>query len=172
MLLSGKVGKESLKKMINGPTIAVIASLTINAFGFDQYVPTFVDVAVDSVGAAFIPMGIILVGTTIYGCLQTPEAKLSEWGKDYALLFWAHAFRSGVLPFVVIYMASVMPYSEGLLKVIIVEAAMPAAFFPIVLAKFYGGKPEIAMKISLTSLVVGFLVLPFWVTFGRSVLGL
>ena len=91
--------------------------------------------------------------------------------KDYALILSANVLRSGVLPAVLIYLASVMPYSDALLKVLIVEAAMPAAFFPIVLAKFYGGRPEIAMKISLTSLIVGFAVLPFWVSFGRSVLG-
>ena len=171
MVLSGKLGKEAILKMVNGPSIAVILSIIINSSGFDAYIPEFFKLSMDSVGAAFIPMGIILIGTTIYGCLQTPEAKLREWVKDYQLLLTAHFLRSGLLPLIIIYMAYAMPYSEGLLKVIIVEAAMPAAFIPIVLSKFYGGKPAIAMKISLTSMVVGFIVLPFWVSFGRSVLG-
>ena len=171
MVFSRKLGKEAILKMINGPSVAVILCILINSFGFDAHVPTFFEVCMDSVGAAFIPMGIILIGTTIYGCLQTPEAKLSEWVKDYPLLLTAHVMRSGILPLVIIYMAYLMPYEEGLLKVIIVEAAMPAAFFPIILSKFYGGKPEIAIKISMTSMVVGFIVLPFWVSLGRSVLG-
>ncbi|MCH2209369.1 MAG: AEC family transporter [Lentisphaerales bacterium] len=171
MLFSGKIGKGAMMKMVNGPTIMVLVSLLINALSLDLYVPGFIDSAVDSIGMAFIPFGIILVGTTIYGCLQDPEGKISKWKKDYALILSANVLRSGVLPAVLIYLASVMPYSDALLKVLIVEAAMPAAFFPIVLAKFYGGRPELAMKISLTSLIVGFAVLPFWVSFGRSVLG-
>ncbi|MCM8533999.1 MAG: AEC family transporter [Lentisphaeraceae bacterium] len=87
------------------------------------------------------------------------------------LLTTANVLRSGLIPVAIIFIASVMPYSDDLNKVIIVEAAMPAAFFPIVLAKYYNGRPEVALKISLSSLVVGFLVLPFLVAFGRSVLG-
>ncbi|MCM8534000.1 MAG: hypothetical protein NE330_22755, partial [Lentisphaeraceae bacterium] len=73
MLLNGSVDKSSLKKMINGPSITVIVSLLINAVGFDAYVPTMIKSSVDTIGAGFIPIGIMLVGTTIYGCLRSPD---------------------------------------------------------------------------------------------------
>jgi malate permease and related proteins len=39
MLLNGHISRESWKKLINGPSIAVVVSLGFNALGIDQYVP-------------------------------------------------------------------------------------------------------------------------------------
>ena len=39
MLFSGKIGKEAMMKMVNGPTIMVLVSLLINALSLDLYIP-------------------------------------------------------------------------------------------------------------------------------------
>ena len=172
MLLSGKMDKGSWKKIINGPTISVIACLSINTFGVDKHIPGALDYAVDMVAGAFIPTGLILIGATVYGCLKSPDAGLEQWKKGMPIIVAGNILRSGVIPMCVLGLASVMPYTPDLLRVIVVEAAMPAAFFPIVMARHYNGKPAVALKIALSSMIVGFILLPFWVAFGKEFLGL
>lgn len=172
MLLNGKVDKSSWRKVINGPTISVISCLTINSLGLDAHVPGAVRYSIDMVSGAFIPVGLILIGATIFGCLKSPDAGIAQWKKGMPVMIAGNVLRSGVIPICVLFLASVMPYTPDLLKVIIVEAAMPAAFFPIVMARHYNGKPAVALQIALSSMLVGFILLPFWVAFGKSFLGL
>ena len=49
---------------------------------------------------------------------------------------------------------------------------MPAAMFPIVLAKHYGGKPEVAVQVVVATTTVCFLTMPFVIVLGMSILGL
>lgn len=172
VLISGKMDRGSWKKVINGPTVSVIACLSINGFGLDSHIPGPVNYAVDVVAGAFIPTGLILIGASVYGCLQSPDAGLEQWKKGLPVILAGNALRSGLIPICVLGLASVMPYTPELLKVIVVEAAMPAAFFPIVMARHYNGKPALALKIALSSMLVGFILLPFWVAYGREFLGL
>ena len=172
MLLNGKVDSSSWKKIINGPTISVISCLLINTVGLDAHVPSFLTYSIDLVGGAFIPTGLILIGATVYGCLKSPDAGLEQWKKGMPVMLAGNVLRSGGIPICVLLLASVMPYTPDLLKVIVVEAAMPAAFFPIVMARHYNGRPAIALQIALSSMLVGFILLPFWVAFGKGFLGL
>ena len=172
MLLNGKVDKTSWKKIINGPTISVISCLSINSLGLDSHVPGALRYSVDMVAGAFIPVGLILIGATIFGCLKSPDAGVEQWKKGMPVMIAGNVLRSGLIPICVLFLASVMPYTPDLLKVIVVEAAMPAAFFPIVMARHYNGKPAVALQIALSSMLIGFILLPFWVAFGKSFLGL
>ena len=171
IILNGIAEKGSLKKIINGPTIAVIISLLINFVGFDAYIPKAVAVSIDQVGAAFIPLGLILVGTTIYGFRDSPAFSRKKWGEAASVMCCGTLLRSGLLPIMIIFMATLMPYTVELRKVVIIEAAMPAAFFPIVLAKHYKGRPDIALYVAMSTLLLGFIFLPFWVSLGRNMLG-
>ena len=172
MLLNGKVDKSSWKKIINGPTISVIACLLVNSFGLDAHIPQAARYSIDMVAGAFIPVGLLLIGATIYGCLKSPDAGAEQWKKGLPVMLSGNILRSGAIPICVLLLASMMPYTPDLLKVIVVEAAMPAAFFPIVMARHYNGKPAVALQIALSSMIVGFILLPFWVAFGKSFLGL
>lgn len=172
MLLNGSVDKSSWKKIINGPTISVIGCLSINALGLDAHLGEVVRTPIDTIAGAFIPVGLILIGATVYGCLQSPDAGIEQWKKGMSVMIVGNIFRSGVIPLCVILLASVMPYTPELLKVVVIEAAMPAAFFPIVMARHYNGRPSVALQISLSSLVIGFAILPFWVAFGKDFLNL
>jgi malate permease and related proteins len=172
MVLSGEVSLGSLKKVINGPFVAVVISLSLNALGLDAYVPKAAELAVDQIGAAFIPIGVMLVGTTTYTLIHNSDFFKRTFKEGKALVILGNTLRSGLIPLLIIGMAMLLPYSNELQKVIVIEAAMPAAFFPIVMARHYNGRADIALQISMTSLVVGFLALPLWVAIGQSLLNL
>ena len=52
------------------------------------------------------------------------------------------------------------------------EAAMPAAVFPIVMAKHYGGDPATAVRVVVATSLVGLLTIPLWIRFGMHFVGL
>ena len=128
--------------------------------------------AYSTIGDAFIPIGIILVGTTCYTLISKSGffRDLLNEGRWNVIL--GNLLRSGLIPLIVLGMAMIFPYSTELQKVIIIEAAMPAAFFPIVLARHYNGRPDVALHITLTSTVLGILLIPLWVAAGRALLGI
>jgi predicted permease len=64
-----------------------------------------------------------------------------------------------------------LPCSLELKRVLVVQAAMPAAVFPIVLARHYGGQPLTAVQIVLGTTVLGIFVSPLWISAGRAWLG-
>jgi predicted permease len=50
--------------------------------------------------------------------------------------------------------------------VILIQAAMPAAVIPVIIAKHYGGDPGAAMRIVLVTSIAGLVTIPFWIQMG------
>jgi len=79
--------------------------------------------------------------------------------------------RLGLLPIVFLLLASYLPVSVELKQVLVVQAAMPTATFPIVMAKHYGGHPQTAVQIVAGTTVIGLFLIPVWIAFGLSFVG-
>jgi hypothetical protein len=56
--------------------------------------------------------------------------------------------------------------------VIVLEAAMPAAVFPIVMARHYGGDAATALRVVFSTSLVSLLTIPLWIRFGLKFVGL
>jgi predicted permease len=80
--------------------------------------------------------------------------------------------RLGVLPVLFLLLAKYLPCSIELKRVIVLEAAMPAAVFPIVIAKHYGGDTATALRVVISTSVVGLITIPLWIRFGMNWVGL
>jgi hypothetical protein len=80
--------------------------------------------------------------------------------------------RIGVLPVLFLLVAKFLPASIELKRVIVLEAAMPAAVFPIVMARHYQGDPATAMRVVIGTSVVGLLTIPLWIRVGMKFVGL
>jgi malate permease and related proteins len=81
------------------------------------------------------------------------------------------ALRLGVLPIIVIAMAKFLPCPIELKRVLIVQAAMPTAMMPIIIARLYGGHPRTAVQIVLGTTALGILVIPLWLRAGLEWMG-
>ena len=66
----------------------------------------------------------------------------------------------------------VIPMTEEHQRVLMLEAAMPTAVFPIKLAKLYKGDPATAMRAVLSTAVVSLVTIPLWIKFGIRFVGL
>jgi predicted permease len=80
--------------------------------------------------------------------------------------------RLGLLPWLFLLAAKFLPLSVELRRVLVIEAAMVSAVFPIAMAKHYGGDPPTALRAVLSTSLVGFLTIPLWIRFGLTFVGL
>ena len=96
---------------------------------------------------------------------------IAEWGVSYAigldgvniLLVLLTAFLG---PLVILGAAWLLPVEPELKQVLVVQAAMPVAIFPIVLARLHGGDPLTAVRIVVGSSLLGLLTIPLWLKLG------
>jgi len=65
-----------------------------------------------------------------------------------------------------------LPCSVELRQVIVVQAAMPCAMFPIILCKLYKGDTAMAVQIVIATTALSLLTIPYWISFGLRIVGL
>lgn len=155
------------RRLINGPFIAVIASLALNFSGGHAFVPEVVKTAMNWLGDSAIPMSLFMIGATI--------------GRLFKRAFWTDALRVSLAscavrmvlhPIAILAMAKFLPLPVELQKVLVVQAGMPAAVFPIVLARLYGGHPQTAVQVVLATTLASIVTAPLVIAFGMAWVGL
>ena len=154
VLLSGTM-KGAAWRLVNGPTIAIIVGLFLNLSGLYEAVPGFAVKVISDLGQCSIPMGLLLAGATLAGIVQR-----EKWNIDFKVIAGSVAVRFLVMPLIFILAASLLSFSTELRNVLLVEAAMPAAIFPIVMAKHFGGKPTIAVQVCVATSIASVILTP------------
>ena len=165
VLLSG-TAKGAMKRLINGPTIAIIAGLLLN-FTDSQLIPSVAQKAILDLGNCTIPISLVLVGATLASVISSHKLQLQP-----KVIFGSLLVRFAIMPLAFIAVAALLTGSQELQRVLVVEAAMPAAIFPIVLAKHYGGKPNVAVQVCLATSLVSLVLTPAWLLLGLHLLEL
>jgi predicted permease len=112
-------------------------------------------------------MALILIGAIVADHLHEFHSA-SGW----RVIGSAALLRVGLLPILFLLVAKFLPASLELKRVIVLEAAMPAAVFPIVMARHYAGDPATAMRVVIGTTVVGLVTIPLWIRLGMQWLGL
>ena len=166
VMLSG-TANGALKRLINGPTIAIVAGLLLNFTGLHHWIPSVVDKAAQDLGNCTIPISLVLVGATLASAISSHKLQLQP-----KIILGSLLVRFAIMPLAFIAVAALMTGSQELQRVLIVEAAMPAAIFPIVLAKHYGGKPSVAVQICLATSIISLILTPAWLLLGLRLLGI
>ena len=155
------------KRILNAPVVAILLATWLNYCRFDQDIPAFAFKAIRLLGQCAIPLGLILIGATFADF--KPKLKFFT---QFRISFWASAIRLVCLPAILLSIAYLLPLSTKLEQVIVVQVAMPCAVFPIVLAQHYSGSSEIAFRIVVSTTLLSFLTIPFWIQTGMQLFGL
>ena len=171
MLLSGAAGRGWWRQMVNPPAIAVAVALACNFLGVTADLPEFLLKPIRWLGEATVPMALVLVGATIADQLRV-RAKAHGRGRGVKVIAWSVLLRLGLLPAAFLAVAAVLPASQELKSVIVIEAAMPSAVFPVLLARHYGGDPATALRVVLSTSLVSLVTIPLWISAGMWWLGL
>lgn len=161
LVITGELGEGWWKRLLNPPIAALIVGATINLAGLSEYIPALADKMIGMLAACSIPTALLLIGATLADHLY--EANIKQGTRAMAA---ACLLRLGLLPVGFLLLAAYVPGSIELKRVIVIEAAMPSAVFPIVLSKHYGGDPATAVRVVLATSIVGLITMPAWLAFG------
>lgn len=158
MIMSGEGGM-NWRKMLNGPVVAVVLGLGLVSAGLDGMITGAFRKAMSMLGAGAFPLGIFITGCTIMDLVGKERFS----GK---VMFGAALVRLVLAPALFLSAAKFLPISTELRQVLVVQAAMPAAITPIILARLYGGRPAVAVQIVVVTTILGIVSLPWIITFG------
>jgi predicted permease len=166
LLMSGALGRGWWRRVLNPPVLAILGAWGCNLVGVDRGHPALSPVfaAVELVGQVAIPLGLLLVGATLAD-LWHPRVLWGGW----RTLVGGCVLRLGVLPVLALgVVAAWKDASVELQRVMAIQAAMPAALFPIVLARLYGGDPLVALRVVLATSLGSTVTTPLWLPLGLS----
>ena len=160
IVLSGGVKKLSPKIFLRGPLIAVVLGLLMVWTRADEYLaPAPVKQTLQMLGNCTIPLCVFLFGTTMYN-----SWKEVSWNPK--TLLSGLLVRLGIAPALILLLAWLLPISIELKQIMVLQAAIPSAMVPVIIARQFGGHPGMAMQITLMTTFVSFITLPLWLAFG------
>ncbi|MGJ8656201.1 MAG: AEC family transporter [Akkermansiaceae bacterium] len=149
--------------LLKGPILAVFLGVFLNVTNLQIHLPTPLLTSVSWLGSSAIPLSLVAIGMSIGEIL--PETKYT-----LKISLSAVFFRLMLLPTLIISIAYLLPLDEGVKRVLLVQAAMPAALFPIVLARHYGGKPALVAEVAIVTSIISFLTMPLVIAAGSYLL--
>lgn len=163
LVLSGQSLREGWRRLISPVLITLVLGVICNLSGLAPHLPPFFMTTVHALAVCGIPLGLIMTGVNLANYLNEPRELF-----DAKVSIAAMALRLGALPVFVLLVAQYLPASLELKRVLIVQAAMPTAVIPIIIARLYGGHPRTAVQIVLGTTALGILVIPLWLRAGLA----
>lgn len=161
MLLTGARGGTGWRQIFNPPVLAILGAALLHFAGARDWMPGVALTAIKSLGATAIPLGLILTGATFADHFRHVSARTAPLAT-----FGACLLRLGLLPLLMLALARWLPCPIELRRVIVIQAAMPCAVIPVILAKHYGGDPAGALRIILFTSALALLTIPLWLQLG------
>ncbi len=160
IILSGGFGQISPKIFLRGPLIGVALGLVLAWTGWDRYlVPAPVKQTLQMLGNCAIPLCVLIFGTTMYD-----SWKRIEWSPR--IISSGIIGRLMVAPALMLLLAWLLPVPQEIREIMIIQAAIPSAMVPALIAKQFGGQPGLALQICLVTTFVSFATLPLWLAAG------
>jgi len=183
MIMSGARGVP-WRKLLNGPMIAVFlgldrhfgvagdpSSAAISPLGspsglhWDQLVFFPLRKVINLLGVGAFPVAILITGATMVGLTEAEKPSVR-------IIVGSVLVRLMLAPALILAAAKYLPLVDELRQVLVVQAAMPAAMTPIMLARLYGGRPAIAVQVVVATTLGSLLTLPWIIYWGIQWIGL
>jgi predicted permease len=165
LLLTGAF-RNPIKSLLSPPLVSIVLGLVLNAFGLGAKLPVFVTTVFVQLGNTAIPLSLLLIGASIHDL-----TKSGKWLGPWRMSLGACLIRLALVPAAMLAVVAFAPITEELQRVLVVQAAMPAALFPIILSRHYGGNPQTAVQVVIITTAVSILTIPLVVLLGRHIAG-
>lgn len=162
VVVSGSARGGWRKALLNPAFLSVILALIFRQFALGDRIPGSIMYVIENLGSCAIPMGLMLSGAIIVDFLRD-----SAWRGSVGVLVSTVLLRHLVFPIMMLAAASFFAAAMSLRQVILLQAAMPVAVFPIVLVRLYQCDTETAFKVVITSSILGILTIPIWLGIGQ-----
>ena len=169
------------RRALTTPVRAIILGVTINlltaCFGLrldDATLATAawgwpVKVVVDVVhliGLCSIPVALLVIGATMADFWNEFQASAGAGVMGLAVLV-----RNVICPLGFVALAMALPVSRELKETLVVQAAMPAGVFTLLLTRHNGGSVPIALQVIFSTSAAAIITLPLWIHFGMKLIG-
>ncbi|KAB2661540.1 MAG: AEC family transporter [Verrucomicrobia bacterium] len=161
----GHAGIRDWRRLVNAPLVAVLVAVPLNLA--DARLPGFLQTSNHALAQCCFPLALVLSGAMLAESL--PEL---HGGGGWRVMAMSCVARCGLAPLLLLAAARWLPASLPLRQVLVIEASMPAAIIPIILARRYGGHPLTAVRVVAATSALGFATIPAWIRFGFWFVGL
>lgn len=159
--LKGGAQRGSWKQAINPPMVSIVVAMILNGLDASRWLPAAAGTTFHMLGLCAVPMALLLSGALIADHMNFESLK--KGGRTMAA---SSLIRIGVVPLILMIAAKYLPIDTPLKAVLMLQAAMPAAIFPILLTKVHHGDVPTALQVVLGTSLVGLLTIPLWLGFG------
>ena len=122
-------------------------------------------------GNCAVPLSLLLIGATINDLIHNSKEKIFNKQRSAEAVL-AIILRMITLPLLILVYAKFSQVSPELKKVLVIQAAMPAAVFPIILTKEYGGDTKTSVRIVITTTLISVITIPPAIVFGLWFVGI
>ncbi len=107
------------------------------------------------------------MGLALSGAIMVDFVLESSWDRSAAMVVSAIGIRQLIMPILMLGIASAVIETADLQHVIMLQAAMPSAVFPIIITRLYGKDVQTATRVVLSTSLAGILLIPFWLAVGK-----
>ena len=161
-------GQFKLTRLMNPPIISIILAVIVREIGGQVLIPSFIWEIVTLLGGCAIPIGLLLIGGNFADLIK--NFKLSP-GKRVEIS--AIMVRLFIVPLLISTYALWGPIPSGmgwLRDILLIQSAMPAGIFAIVIVKNYSGDTPTAMRAILATMIGCIITTPLWLYLGLKFL--
>ena len=166
LVLSGESLRDGWRRLVSPIVITLGLAVACNLSGLTAHLPKVLTDTIHTLGVCGIPLGLIMTGVSLASFVDKPRELF-----DTKVSVAAMALRLGALPVAMLLLAKFLPCSVELKRVIVVQAAMPTAMVPVIIARLYGGHPRTAVQIVLGTTALGIFTIPLWLRAGLAWVG-
>ena len=160
ILMCGGIQNMHVGVLLRGPLLAVICSLILAWSGLGQYValPPIMKSA-EMIGAVSTPICLIIFGCSLYDLTRN-----FTW--QPRMLAAGILTRLVIVPALILLLAWLLPVDPLIKRIMVIQSAIPSAVIPVILAKRYGGCPDVGAQVLLSTTLCSFVTLPVWLALG------
>ena len=164
MLTGGQSG--GWKNLLNTPLITTACCLVLNSIFGVTHLPEILSQPISMLSACAVPVSLLLIGAIIRDLLHRSTAPENPKERHLPEIIMAIGIRLVVLPALMLLLAGLAPLPIELKRILVIQAAMPAAVFPILLVRRYGGDIATAVRVVMVTMIVSILSIPPVIVFG------
>jgi predicted permease len=164
--MAGGELREGRKHLLNPVVVSIIVAVAVNLAGVGGEIPGFAMKTITALGACAIPLGLVVIGAVTSEHIERPRDLF-----NMRVIATSSLVRLGLLPVLFLLLARFLPLGVELKQVLVVQAAMPAAVFPMVMAKHYNGHPLTAAQVVAGTTAIAIFLMPLWLKAGLAFVG-
>ena len=161
-------GRLNLRGFFNPPAITIIVALFLQETVGSKMIPVFLWEVITALGNCSIPIGLILIGANFYNLFG--EFKFSP---SYRVEMSSLMVRNLIFPVLVtsfLYLQWIPGDMRWLSEILLIQCAMPAGIFAVVIVGNYGGNKLTALRTIPITMVAGVVTMPCWIYLGLKIL--